>query len=87
MVAKAKTWSVKTCNLCPASNGTDPCLGVVTIAPPTTAPPTAGPGECIDTASNCAATAYECTNSLYKPIMCKYCKKTCNLCNDPVCLA
>ena len=77
----------KTCNLCPSSNGTDPCAGVVTVAPPPTTPPTAGPDECIDTASDCGKTAYECKNSLYKPLMCKYCKKTCNLCEDPACLA
>uniref|UniRef100_A0AC35G5R3 C-type lectin domain-containing protein n=1 Tax=Panagrolaimus sp. PS1159 TaxID=55785 RepID=A0AC35G5R3_9BILA len=74
------TFCKKTCNLCP-NNTTDPCAGVVTVS---TLPPTAG-SQCIDTATNCGATSYECNNSLYKPIMCKYCKKTCNLCDDPHC--
>uniref|UniRef100_A0A914PEQ8 C-type lectin domain-containing protein n=1 Tax=Panagrolaimus davidi TaxID=227884 RepID=A0A914PEQ8_9BILA len=39
----------------------------------TTPPPTAE-SQCIDTTTNCAEMAYECKNSLYKPIMCKYCK-------------
>uniref|UniRef100_A0AC35G5P1 ShKT domain-containing protein n=1 Tax=Panagrolaimus sp. PS1159 TaxID=55785 RepID=A0AC35G5P1_9BILA len=69
--------------MCNSANttGADPCAGVVTVSTP---PPTAG-SQCIDTATNCGATSYECNNSLYKPIMCKYCKKTCNLCDDPIC--
>jgi hypothetical protein len=40
---------------------------------------------CIDVDSDCSTMSKECTNSLYKPLMCKYCQKTCNLCNDPAC--
>uniref|UniRef100_A0AC34G5G2 ShKT domain-containing protein n=1 Tax=Panagrolaimus sp. ES5 TaxID=591445 RepID=A0AC34G5G2_9BILA len=40
---------------------------------------------CEDVATDCASKNKECTNSLYKPAMCKYCRKTCNLCNDRKC--
>uniref|UniRef100_A0AC34GQ02 ShKT domain-containing protein n=1 Tax=Panagrolaimus sp. ES5 TaxID=591445 RepID=A0AC34GQ02_9BILA len=40
-------------------------------------------GECIDITPDCEKYKFECTNDQYKPLMCKYCKKTCILCNDP----
>uniref|UniRef100_A0A914P4B3 ShKT domain-containing protein n=1 Tax=Panagrolaimus davidi TaxID=227884 RepID=A0A914P4B3_9BILA len=47
-----------------------------------------GCGEipCKDVDTDCATKIKECSNSLYKPVMCKYCKKTCNLCTDRTCI-
>ena len=39
--------------------------------------------QCADVDPSCATKAYECRNDLYRPLMCKYCRKTCQLCNDP----
>jgi hypothetical protein len=46
-----------------------------------------GCGEilCEDIDKDCASKITECKNSLYKPVMCKYCKKSCNLCTDKTC--
>uniref|UniRef100_A0A914QSC0 C-type lectin domain-containing protein n=1 Tax=Panagrolaimus davidi TaxID=227884 RepID=A0A914QSC0_9BILA len=39
--------------------------------------------KCQDVDPQCAIKAYECKNDRYKPLMCKYCRKTCLLCDDP----
>uniref|UniRef100_A0A914QL81 C-type lectin domain-containing protein n=1 Tax=Panagrolaimus davidi TaxID=227884 RepID=A0A914QL81_9BILA len=39
--------------------------------------------KCQDVDPQCAIKAYECRNDRYKPLMCKYCRKTCLLCDDP----
>jgi N-acetylmuramoyl-L-alanine amidase len=36
---------------------------------------------CFDLESNCQRNATECKQPVYKPVMCKYCKKTCGLCS------
>uniref|UniRef100_A0A914Y6E2 ShKT domain-containing protein n=1 Tax=Panagrolaimus superbus TaxID=310955 RepID=A0A914Y6E2_9BILA len=40
---------------------------------------------CEDVDTDCASKIKECKNSLYKPVMCKYCRKSCNLCTDRSC--
>ncbi|KAE9554181.1 hypothetical protein FO519_002602 [Halicephalobus sp. NKZ332] len=68
----------KTCDFCTDGNGTDPCAGII---PATTPPTTPGPGDCVDVDPNCASESAECTEALYHSLMCKYCRKTCNICN------
>jgi N-acetylmuramoyl-L-alanine amidase len=57
---------------------------------PTTATPATGStvsgNTCADAVPDCLQyNLNECKNSIYKPMMCKYCKQTCNLCSDPTC--
>ena len=62
----------KTCKLCPEdNNGGDPCAG---ITPVTLPPSTPAPGVCEDVDSNCGSDVSECTNPMYIPLMCKYCR-------------
>jgi hypothetical protein len=42
-------------------------------------------GGCVDVDSTCSTMASDCSNALYLPVMCKYCRKTCNLCGNPKC--
>ena len=62
----------KTCNFCSASP--DPCAGVTPVTPPPTTP---DPSSCVDVDPNCGSDVSECTNPLYIPLMCKYCKVSC----------
>jgi N-acetylmuramoyl-L-alanine amidase len=64
----------------------------VTSSPSTASPtsintgPTASGSSCADAVPDCLQyNLNECKNSIYKPIMCKYCKQTCNLCGDSAC--
>ncbi|KAE9554180.1 hypothetical protein FO519_002601 [Halicephalobus sp. NKZ332] len=41
---------------------------------------TSSGGDCQDYSTDCAPNVGECTNPLFKPLMCGLCKKTCNLC-------
>uniref|UniRef100_A0A914YJJ4 N-acetylmuramoyl-L-alanine amidase n=1 Tax=Panagrolaimus superbus TaxID=310955 RepID=A0A914YJJ4_9BILA len=51
-----------------------------------TGSPTPSGSSCVDAVPDCLQyNLNECQNSLYKPIMCKYCKQTCNLCRDSTC--
>jgi hypothetical protein len=43
------------------------------------------PSSCMDLDSNCQTYSERCSNPLYLPLMCKYCKKACNLCDNPGC--
>jgi hypothetical protein len=43
------------------------------------------PSSCTDVDSNCQTYSERCSNPLYLPLMCKYCKKACNLCDNPGC--
>ena len=59
----------KTCNFCSASP--DPCAGVTPVTPPPTTP---GPDECVDVDPNCGSDVSECNQSIFRPLMCKYCR-------------
>jgi N-acetylmuramoyl-L-alanine amidase len=57
---------------------------------PTTVSPSMNTGStpysCADAVPDCLQyNLNECKNAIYKPIMCKYCRKTCNLCSDSTC--
>uniref|UniRef100_A0AC35EU44 ShKT domain-containing protein n=1 Tax=Panagrolaimus sp. PS1159 TaxID=55785 RepID=A0AC35EU44_9BILA len=43
------------------------------------------PSSCTDIDSNCQSYSERCSNPLYLPLMCKYCQKACNLCDNQAC--